>query len=150
MLCSGESQEYCWLPPGMCAVCDRDEQMTEKPFIAQGVSFFPPAGHPVSLETTLPGAELGPAACKPPVLRRPWAAYPLVLPGTTAKRRLVSAAQGHALKLKHAARRQLWPPLFRECRRQPGNEPLCNPSSGSCVYIDPWKQLSSLAHPSHP
>lgn len=144
MIRSGNRQESCWLPLGMCAACDGDERN----FIAQGVSFFPP-GHPINLDPTPPGAELGPAACKPPARGRPRAAYPLALAGTTAKSRLVLATQSHALKLKRVARRQPWPRLFRDCRRQPGNEPLCNPTLGSCVYIDPWKQLSPLAHLSH-
>lgn len=51
---------------------------------------------------------------------------------------------------KAAAWRQLWLLMSRECHRQPGNERLCNPTSGSCIYIDPWKQFSFLAHHSHP
>lgn len=146
MLCSGDSQEYHWLPLGMCTLCDGDERNFL--WSRGSPSSCPVPGHPINLEITPPGTELGPAACNPPALQQPWAAYPLEPAETTAKPRLVPVAQGHALKLKRVARRRLWPRLFRECRRQPRNEPLCNPTSGTCVYIDPWKQLSSLAHPS--
>lgn len=108
----------------------------------------PPPGHPVSLETTLTCADLRPAMCKTPH-------------GGDSEQLILCACRDHSQtpsclgcsrpcsENKAAAWRQFWLLMFRECHRQPGNEPLCNPTSGSCIYIDPWKQFSSLAHHSH-
>lgn len=75
--------EHCWLPLGLCAVCSGDEQMLEKSFISPLVSFFPPPGHPVSLETTLPCAELG-YQCANPCTVVALGSSSSVLAGTTA------------------------------------------------------------------
>jgi len=75
-------------------------------FYLPGRLFLPAPGHPVTLEAASPGAELGPAACKPPAARPTPAASPPALAGPTAKPRLVSASQGHAPKPKRAARRE--------------------------------------------
>lgn len=141
--------EHCWLPLGLCAVCSGDEQMLEESFISPLVSFFPPPGHPVSLETTLPCAELGYQCANPPSLWWLWAAPPLCLQGPQPTPSCLGCSRPCS-ENKAASWRQLWLLMFRECHRQPGNEPQCNPTSGSCIYIDPWKQFPSLAHHSLP
>lgn len=96
--CCAAGKAGAWLAPTR-AVCDGDEQRLEKSLISPLVSFLPPPGHPVNLETTLPCAELGPALCKPLHCGDPGSSSS-VPAGTRAKPRLVSAAQGHALKIK--------------------------------------------------
>lgn len=91
--------EHCWLPLELCAVCSGDEQMLEESFISPLVSFFPPPGHPVSLETTLPCAELGYQCANPPHCG---GSGQLLLCACRdhSQPHLVLAAQGHALKIK--------------------------------------------------
>lgn len=138
-----------WLPLGLCAVYDGDEQMLEKSFIALLVTFFPPV--PLTLSTLKlhgPVQIRGQQCAKLPHCGDPGQ---LILCACRDHSQTPSCGCSRPRsENKAVAWRQFWLLMCRECHRQPGNEPPCNPTSGSCVYIDPWKQFSSLAHHSHP
>lgn len=114
----------------MCAVCDGCEQTLGGTFYVPGDFLLPHAGLTISLKGPQPEAELGPAM---PGLVAP--ATPRSLSRSACRdRSQARSCPGRALKLMPVAWRLLWPGLVRECL---GMSLFCNPTSQSCVYIDP-------------